>query len=181
MIIISAEHIRAAAGEVRRAIEEMQGPMPPVFVVEFLLKEWRRYLALVHQESGEGSEAWGNAVAAMGRLLWSVTPKANATERASLSEGLAELVATLKTGMKEVNTQQDVRDAFLASLSEAHLAILHTAEVPARPQSEIASAAERPDGAVHGDDTITMDVRDPRYRELLDLLSTDNVEQIDIK
>jgi hypothetical protein len=155
--------------------------MPPVFVVEFLLKEWRRYLALIHQESGEGSETWRDAVAAMDQLLWSVMPKANADEWASVSQALAGLVATLKAGMNEINTQQDVRDAFLALLSEAHLASLHATEAPARLKGALASAAERPDGEVHGDDTITMDVHDPRYRELLDLLSTDNVEQIDIK
>lgn len=178
MIVISTEHIQAASGAVRKAIEDVQGPMPPAFVVEFLLKEWRRYLALVHQESGVESEAWRRAIVTMERLLWSATPKATPEDRADLSDALTDLVQMLKVGMDTVNTDAEARETFLTALRGMHLGMLNPARTGAGAKSGAVMSPARPVDDMS--DTISMNVRDPRYRELLDLLSTDNVEQIDI-
>ena len=168
MIVISAEHIEAASIAVRKAIEEVQGPFPPAFVVEFLLKEWRRYLALVHQQDGDQCEAWRQAIATMDKLLWSVAPKATAEDRTSVADALPDLVHLLKAGMEAINTDTVKREAFLSALGDMHLGMLHPSK-------------SRPGAVEDLSDTISMNVRDPRYRELLDLMSSDNVEQIDIK
>ena len=168
MIVVTTEHIQAASEAVRKAIEDVQGPMPPAFVVEFLLKEWRRYLALEHQESGADSEGWRRALGTMEKLLWSASPKATAEDRAGLPSALTDLVPMLKLGMESVHTDAEARETFLTALRNMHLGMLHPARAGAAHPVEDMS------------DTISMNVRDPRYRELLDLLSTDNVEQIDI-
>lgn len=179
MIVISTEHIQAASGAVRKAIEDVQGPMPPGFIVEFLLKEWRRYLALVHQESGAESEAWRQAIITMERLLWSAAPKATPEDRTGLSNALTDLVHRLKLGMESVHTDAEARETFLTALRGMHLDMLNPARTGAEAKSGASLSPARPVDEMS--DTISMNVRDPRYRELLDLLSTDNVEQIDIK
>lgn len=167
---VAKEDFQAASTAIRRAIAEGEGSLPPRFVVEFLLQEWRRFLALTHHQAGPGSADWKEALQVTRQLLTSLQPSPGAAARAKLTQSLPRLVADLKTGMALAHTSSETRDAFLHELRELHLRLLD----PKAPPVD----ARGPD---HLSDTITMDTRDPRLRSLLDRLDgADGVEHIEM-
>lgn len=167
---ISAAHFEAAAAAIRTAIAEGEGPLPPHFVVEFLLREWRRYLAVTRHEYGESSAEWRNALDTTQRLVLSLQAPANAAVRARLTQSLPGLIVDLKTGASLAGMPVAARDDFLATLREYHLRLLDPSSAP-RPRRR----GEDPS------DTIAMDTRDPRLRALLDHLDgADGVEYIEM-
>jgi len=167
---VAKEDFQAASTAIRRAIAEADGPLPPRFVVEFLLQEWRRHLALTHHRAGPGSAEWKEAQQVTRQLLTSLQPPAGAEARARLTQSLPRLVADLKTGMALAHTTSETRDAFLHELRELHLRLLD----PNTPPGD----SRAPDDL---SDTITMDTRDPRLRLLLDKLDgADGVEHIEM-
>lgn len=166
---ITLGDVQAAGAAIRKAIADGDGPLPPKFLVEFLLQEWRRYLALTHHRHGPESDEWAAAVDCTRRLILSVLPVRSASQRSKLMQSLPRLVTDLKAGCAVAATPGSVRDAFLAQLREIHLALI---EPPKNGKQ-----APEPDLS----DTITMDVRDPRYRMLLDKLDgADGVEHIEM-
>ncbi|MCP5143959.1 MAG: DUF1631 family protein [Gammaproteobacteria bacterium] len=174
---MTPEDVKAASDTVRSAIAHVQGPLPPRFVIEFLLRHWRVYLALTHAAHGAESDRWHEASQLTESLLWSVAPKNSADERDRMFQTIRKILPALKRGMTEAYMAEAAQNIFLNELSQWHLSLLN---------KEAAAAAEaEPDGdtsqtgEVDLSDTITMDVRDPRYQQIMDLLETDNVEQID--
>lgn len=167
---VTKEDFLAASTAIRRIIAEGEGSLPPRFVVEFMLQEWRRYLALAHLQSGPGSPEWKEALDITRELLVSLQPPTSAAARTKLTQSLPRLVADLRTGMALAHTSAETRDAFLHELRELHLRLLD----PSTPLIDSRS----PD---HLSDTITMDTRDPRLRALLDRLDgASGVEHIEM-
>lgn len=150
--------IKAAGTVIRQAITDADGPLPPHFLVEFLLSQWRRYLVLTHHHQGARSLEWAAAVDVTRRLLLSILPVTTLEQRSNLAKSVPALIADLKRGASNGHIDSLALNLFLKQLSELHFAKLD----PKRP-------LEKP---LQNDlsDTISMDVRDPRYRALLDQL-----------
>jgi len=174
--------VQAASEVIKNAIEASQGPLPPAFLVQFLLNHWRRYLALTHRDHGESNEEWVRAVRATEQLLWSVAPKATEEDRAALTKSLDSLVASLKQAMIVAGCHPQAQSDFLRQLSEWHVKLIIGRKVATQ-------ASQPDDGSAPGksntkkfdlDETVRLDVRDPRYRELMDMLNNASLEKIDI-
>lgn len=163
------EDIRAAASVIRKAIAEADGPLPPSFLMEFLLRDWRRYLAYVHRRAGARSIIWRNSGELTGRIVASTLPLPSREARDAMVRALPKLVHELKTGMTIAGLSVAQRDAFLVELRAHHLSLL---SAPLTPPSE-----DQPDLS----QTVAMNVVDPRYRALLDQLDgLDSLEHIDM-
>ncbi len=161
--------IQAAGALLRNAIAETEGPMPPSWVVEFMLRSWRRYLVLVHHDCGSDGRAWLHAVDLTHRLLASIAPIESPAERSRLVSGLPRLVTDIRCAIDSAQIEGDERDRFLEQLRQLHFSLF---------KPEQMEAAER---QVDLSQTIAMDVRDPRFRGLLDKLDgADSVEHIDM-
>lgn len=150
--------IRAAGAAIRQAITDADGPLPPHFLVEFLLRQWRRYLVLTHHHQGAHSREWIAAVDATRRLLLSLLPVTTLEQRSNLAKSVPALIADLKRGANDGHIDRQTMTLFLKQLSELHFAKLDPERPLEKPRQNDLS------------DTITMDVRDPRYRALLDQL-----------
>lgn len=161
--------IKAAGTEIRKAIADADGPLPPHFLVEFLLQQWRRHLALLHHHEGAASQAWRDAVDTTRRLLRSVLPVTTVEERTALAREVPKLVSDLKLGARAGRIDPLALELFLKQLGELHFAKLD----PKRPLDK--------SNASDLSDTIAMDVQDPRYRALLDKLDgAEGVEHIEM-
>jgi len=161
--------IQAASAAIRKAIADADGPLPPHFLVEFLLSQWRRYLVLTHHHQGPQSVEWQEAVDTTGRLLLSVLPVTSQAQRTALSKSLPKLVNDLKRGARLGVVEPLAMDLFLKQLGELHLAKLDPKRPFDTPYTSDLS------------DTIAMDVQDPRYRALLDRLDgAEGVEHIEM-
>ncbi len=159
-----------AAGELLRyAIAETEGPMPPSWVVEFMLRSWRRYLVLVHHDNGPDSAAWLHATDLTRRLLASIAPIESPAERSKLARGLPRLVGDIRQAIDCAQIDAEERDRFLEQLRQLHFSLFK------------AEQQDTEEPKVDLSETVTMDVRDPRFRGLLDKLDgAESVEHIDM-
>ena len=62
------------SAEIRYAIEASGGPLPPAFIVQFLLGDWRHYLTSTLNACGEDSEEARATMETTALLLWSARP-----------------------------------------------------------------------------------------------------------
>ncbi len=160
--------IQAASAALRNAIAETDGPLPPAWVVEFMLRSWRRYLVLAHHDSGAGSAGWARAMDCTRRLLQSIVPTESPERRATLIKELPRLVTDVKIAIDKAQVDPHERDAFLDQLRQLHMSLLKLDQMPLSPTPDFS-------------DTVTMDVRDPRYRALLDKLDgAEGMEHIEM-
>lgn len=162
------DDIQAASAALRNTIAETEGPLPPAWVVEFMLRSWRRYLVLVHHDNGPGSAAWARAIDCTRRLLQSIVPTESPERRALLVRELPRLVTDVKIAIDKAQVDPQERDTFLDQLRQLHMSLLKLDKMPA-------------DNGTDFSDTVTMDVRDPRYRALLDKLDgAEGMEHIEM-
>ncbi|MGQ0658851.1 MAG: DUF1631 family protein [Chromatiales bacterium] len=168
-------HLHAAKAAVLQLIEDARGPLPPPFVMQFLLHDWRRYLALVRHRCGESSEEWREAQEATAEVLWSVAPKPTNDERTQLAGSLNAIVSKLKRVMVSAGTDPATHAGFLDELARLHLSLVTP---PRSARNSVAVPASESDEP--GSTTVRIDVHDPRYRELLDLLQSADVDQIEL-
>ena len=162
------DDIQAASAALRNSIAETEGPLPPAWVVEFMLRSWRRYLVLVHHDSGQGSAAWARAIDVTRRLLQSIVPTESPERRAQLVRELPRLVTDVKIAIDKAQIDATERDTFLDQLRQLHMSLLKLEQMPSDQGTDFS-------------DTVTMDVRDPRYRALLDKLDgAEGMEHIEM-
>ena len=160
--------IQAASAALRAAIAETEGPLPPAWVVEFMLRSWRRYLVLAHYDSGPGSAGWARAMDCTRRLLQSIVPTESPERRAALIKELPRLVTDVKIAIDKAQIDPQERDIFLDQLRQLHMSLLKLEQMPLTTTPDFS-------------DTVTMDVRDPRYRALLDKLDgAEGMEHIEM-
>jgi hypothetical protein len=173
---------QVATSVIDNAIEASQGPLPPAFLVEFLLDPWRSFLAITHTNHGESSEEWKQAVRATELLLWSIAPKATDADRASLTKSLASLLDSIRKATDVAGWQPAQRTAFLRQLSNWHVQLISrsAAATEAALGENVSARGAATATKVDLDDTVQVDVRDPRYREFVDMLNHASLEKIEI-
>jgi hypothetical protein len=115
------QQIATAVGkaEIERRIEAY--PIPN-FLATFLRVQWQGTLEHVYLQHGEESEAWGQAVATLEDLVWSVQPKKSNEDRKHLVALLPSLLKRMSAGMHNVPWPPDDRERFMSNLVEAHAA-----------------------------------------------------------
>ena len=115
------QQIATAVGkaEIERRIEVY--PIPN-FLATFLRVQWQGTLEHVYLQHGEESEAWGQVVATLEDLVWSVQPKKTNEDRKHLVALLPSLLKRMSAGMHNVPWPPDDRERFMSNLVEAHAA-----------------------------------------------------------
>jgi hypothetical protein len=119
---IKAREVAAVSAEAaRHAVEEsLVGHQVPLAIRVFIVKYWQRLLADIHKHSGRDSAAWKIAVTTMDNLIWSVEPKRDPVERASLVGMLPGLLKQLEMGADNLDIPPDERELFFATLIPCH-------------------------------------------------------------
>ena len=161
---------RAAAEVVRSAIERSKGPLPPLFVLHFVLEDWISSLAAIHRRHGKSSGEWCKAVFATEQMLWSVMPAKTDVDRAELSQSLKSVVTNIREALVSGGCDPARAAYFLNRLATWQLSLLDP-----KKNADGSQAVKQIDR-----DTIPIDLSDPTYRRLLDELQGDNVDQIEL-
>jgi hypothetical protein len=126
--------------EVERRIESY--PIPN-FLASFLRVQWQAALEQVYLQQGEESEAWGQTVATLEDLVWSVQPKKTNEDRRHLVALLPSLLKRMSTGMHSVAWPPEDRERFMSNLVEAHAAAVKPALAAAPlPTAAVAEQAK---------------------------------------
>jgi hypothetical protein len=123
----------------------------------------------MHHDYGTDSEDWRHAGDVTKRLLLSIVPVHSTEHRSQVLHGLPRLITDVKLALDASGVPADERTGFLDKLRDLHMTLFD----PNQSNGGI--------NPVDLSDTISMDVRDPRYRALLDQLDgADSVEYIEM-
>lgn len=161
-----------ATAMIDKAIEEAQGPLPPRFLVKYLLGPWRARLTHLLDMHGDASAEWLAAVETTQTLLWSVAPKKNDDEKQALVNTLCRLLPPIKMALDASDWRPPARTLFLHALATHHARLIRGDAPPqARPAKTLIDLA----------DTVHLDARDPHYRDYLDALNNAQLERITIE
>ena len=115
------QHIASvvAKSEIERRVESF--PVPN-FLATFLREQWNLSLEQVYLQHGEEGESWGQGIASLDDLVWSVQPKRNNDERRQLVALLPSLLKRLSAAMHNVPWSPEEREKFMSNLVAAHAA-----------------------------------------------------------
>ena len=95
-------------------------------------------------------------------------PTESPERRAQLIRELPRLVTDVKIAIDKAQIDGQERDTFLDQLRQLHMSLLKLDQLPIDRSTDFS-------------DTVTMDVRDPRYRALLDKLDgAEGMEHIEM-
>ncbi len=119
-------------------------------VVERLLKEaWHDVMLLALLREGGDSEQWQQALALAERLVWSVQPKHEPSERQRLLKAIPEILSGLREGLNNISFDPHKAGRLFKALQACHIAALRGNRIdgeedgkPAAPP-EAAKATER--------------------------------------
>ncbi|MGK0169240.1 MAG: hypothetical protein ACI9W2_000960, partial [Gammaproteobacteria bacterium] len=123
--------------EIRTALS---GIVLPPIVKLFVTRYWGGNLVVTFMRHGQQSRAWTDALATMNQLIWSVTPKASASQRAQLLEQLPVLLKRVNDGIKKVSMPAAERDQLVAALASCHAEVAK-ASIPAAPSPGVDAPA----------------------------------------
>ena len=126
--------IAVARAEIERRIETY--PIPN-FLAVFLREHWQETLERVYLSDGEESESWGQAVATLEDLVWSVQPKKSNEDRRHLVALLPSLLKRMSAGMHGQTWPSADRERFMSNLVEAHAAAVK----PSLSAAQLATAS----------------------------------------
>jgi hypothetical protein len=120
-----AERGRARKEHARFLVQEAinqyaVGKQLPGFIVSFLRNAWSNWMFLVLLKEGKESEEWNEVQGTVETLVWSVLPNQESA-REELFQRLPGLLASLKTGLKEISFNPAEMDEFFSRLEEVHL------------------------------------------------------------
>ncbi len=108
-----------AKSEIERRIESY--PIPK-FLAAFMRIQWQAALEHVYLTEGEDSESWGQVVATLEDLVWSVQPKKTSEDRKHLVALLPSLLKRMSGAVHAIDWPTDERERFMSNLVEAHAA-----------------------------------------------------------
>jgi hypothetical protein len=147
---LEAEEGEADRSQVRALLrDKLAGVDVPFEVRGFAETPWADYMAKVRRDGGEDSEGWKEAVKTLDDMLWSITAKERATQKAQLTKMIPKLIGALRKGSMAVGLPQERGRAFFEALYQLHIAAIKTvtaaaATVAAATPAEGAAPAKPP-------------------------------------
>jgi len=121
------EKLVAAEQEVAQNINQLLAQYSPVpkAVVTLIDDNWRKILKLRFLQKGKDSPEWKTSLALMEQLLWSVAPKAEASERNKLIEIIPRLLKSLRDALSGPSFNQHKITSLFKDLQGCHLKCLN--------------------------------------------------------
>ena len=96
----------------------------PEVVKELLKDGWKDALTLAFLRQGEDSEKWLRLVGLVDKLLWSVQPKIEISDRQRLLKSIPELLKSLRGELVEISYDQHKLGIMLKKLQACHIKAL---------------------------------------------------------
>ncbi|MCB1859821.1 MAG: DUF1631 domain-containing protein [Gammaproteobacteria bacterium] len=96
----------------------------PLPVVTLVKEGWRDVMLLVFLRKGPESEEWRTALALLDKLLWSVAPKPDKSQRQALLTETPTLLKGLRAGLNEISFDQHKMAKLFKDLQACHLCCL---------------------------------------------------------
>jgi uncharacterized protein DUF1631 len=134
---LAAEENEADRSKVRAIIrDKLAGLDVPFAVRSFSESIWADYLTMVRVEKGTGADAWGAGLQTLDDLLWSITAKDRAAQKARLARMVPPLIKSLRAGGLAVKVAGERLQPFLDAIYELHMAAIKP-KPPEQPQETV--------------------------------------------
>ena len=131
---LAAETRDADRSRVRVLIrDKLSGINVPFDIRTFVGTVWADYMTSVRLAEGVTSNAYAASAKVMDDMLWSITAKRRAGQKARLSVMIPPMVRGLRAGAAAVQVSEEQIDRFLGVLYNLHMAAINPAEVKATP------------------------------------------------
>ncbi|HUL12747.1 MAG TPA: DUF1631 domain-containing protein [Methylococcaceae bacterium] len=131
----SKEQVRLAKKNVAYEIaSRLRGKETPAIVREFLYNTWKDVMVLAYLRRDKESTSWQNALAVMDKLLFSLTPPAEANVRQEIALAVPALWNAIREGLESISFDPHQVTTLLDDLKTCHktsLKTLRSAETPA--------------------------------------------------
>ncbi|MEJ2692470.1 MAG: DUF1631 domain-containing protein [Candidatus Thiodiazotropha sp.] len=120
------EQLRAAK---RKVVEELNRRLSeqrvvPEAVMALLEDGWKDVLLLNYLRQGADSKEWHESLEMVDRLLWSVQPKSDYSERQQLLRGIPELLRNLRERLNSISFDQHKMARLFKELQNCHIGCL---------------------------------------------------------
>jgi len=93
-------------------------------IKEFVRVHWQEVLAKDYLVDGEDGEQWKADLATLDELLWSVSPKEVATDRAKFLKLLPTLLSRVNAGLDRIGLSMEARAPYFQVMEAAHKSLL---------------------------------------------------------
>lgn len=109
--------------EVDNAISQQLSPYEhlPKVVIALIEDGWKHVLKLRLLQKGRDSDEWRTSIALMQQLIWSVTPKSDASERKQLLAIIPGMLKSLREGLSGASFNQHKITALFKELQQCHV------------------------------------------------------------
>lgn len=104
------------------------GKMCLPMIKQFVRLHWQAVLAKDYLVDGEDGEQWKADVATLDELIWSVSPKEFAKDRAKFLKLLPTLLSRVNAGLDRIGLSMDARAPYFQLMEAAHRSLLHKAK-----------------------------------------------------
>lgn len=137
---LDAEERDADHAQARALIRDrLAGLRLPLDVRMFAETAWADYLTVLHQQHGEQSSAYRDALQTMDDLLWSITAKERTAQKARLTKMVPGIIGNLRKGCNAVQLPDDRATPFFDTLYQLHMAAIKPRVLrPVPAETEIA-------------------------------------------
>lgn len=147
----SKEQLRLAKRKIAYEIAiRLQNKGIPAPVRSFLYNTWKDVLVLAYLRRDKQPAEWENALTVMDKLLWTVTPPADAAARKAIIQVIPKLLKAIRAGLESISLDPQAVANALKDLEASHVACLslRPAEAPVEERAveirdpELAQAIE---------------------------------------
>ncbi len=102
----------------------------PLAVVNLLNEGWKDVLMLHFLRRGAKSKEWLDALAVMDRLIWTIEPKSESSEREKLLREIPAIVNVMRREMSDILCDQHMMSRLFSDLERVHLNCLQGKKIP---------------------------------------------------
>ena len=106
----------------------------PLAIKSFLLNAWKDVLVLAYLRRDKDQVAWTHALQVMEKLIWSVTPPANASARQELVQAIPPLLKSIREGLENISFDPLQTSSLLGELENAHMHCLRGGQPISKPE-----------------------------------------------
>lgn len=145
----------------------LEGKTTPAIVRSFLFNIWKDVLVLAYLRRDKQPTDWENALIVMDKLIWTVLPPTDATERKAIIQTIPRLLKAVRVGLESISMDPQSVTTALKDLESCHVACLskggHSESVPDHSnESEDTVGA-----AVKSQDSQGVEIRDPELAQAI--------------
>jgi hypothetical protein len=119
----------------------LQGKETPTTFQSFLYNDWKDVLILSYLRQDKEPDKWEETLRLLDKLIWSVTPPRDLTERSEIIRAIPPLLKQVKGGLESISLEPHQVASLLKDLEKCHMACLRASSIASKTTGQITKNA----------------------------------------